>query len=43
MEIQYWANVAWQENANANGNLTLGQYIHVVWEVGLDLRLSYYM
>ena len=36
METQYWANVAWQDNANfniANGKPTLGQYIYVVWDV----------
>ena len=35
MEIQYWATVTWQENANAsiaNEKPTLGQYIHVIWE-----------
>ena len=34
METQFWANVAWQENANdniANGKPTLSQNIHVVW------------
>ena len=33
METQYWDNVAWQENANANGKPTLCQYIHVVWDL----------
>ena len=35
MGTQYWANVAWQENANANitnGKRTLGHYIQFVWE-----------
>ena len=46
METQYWANVAWQENANANianGKPTLGQYIHVAWggECLIPLGLNY--
>ena len=46
MKTQYWANVAWQENANANianGKPTLVQYmpIHVVWAVHLSQIKAY--